>query len=97
MTNMTNTKSRYLQHASLCYEIAETLSAERVISMVHLGDLYSELAAGLRSVADKADSPDRPHCGQLMQAINLLPKTDIFPARQTFRCQCGEALTCRMA
>jgi hypothetical protein len=95
MTTMTNTKSRYLRRASLCYEIAETLSDERVISMVHLGDLYSNLAAALRSVTDKADAPECPHCGQLMQPTNLLPKTDVFPARQRFHCRCGEALTCR--
>jgi hypothetical protein len=92
---MINTKSRYLQRASLCYEIAETLSAERVISMVHLGNLYSELAAGLRSIADKAELPECLHCRRLMEPTNLLPKTDVFPARRSFRCQCGEALTCR--
>jgi hypothetical protein len=97
MTTMTNTKSRYLKCASLCYEIAETLSGERVASMVHLGDLYSELAAGLRSVTDKEDSPDCPHCGQLMKPTNLLPKTEVFPARQEFHCRCGETLTCRAA
>jgi hypothetical protein len=97
MTIMINQKSRYLRQASACYDIADTLSGDRVTSMVHLGDLYSNLAAALPSVTDKGDCPECPHCGQLMQPTNLLPKTDVFPARQTFRCQCGEVLTCRMA
>jgi hypothetical protein len=95
MAPMINAKSRYLQRASLCYEIAETLKGERIIAMVHLGDLYSNLAAALRSVTDKADSPECARCRRLMEPTNLLPKTDAFPARLIFHCQCGEALTCR--
>jgi hypothetical protein len=97
MTIVIDQQSRYLRQASPCYEIAETLIGERVISMVHLGDLYSNLAAALRSVTDKEDSPDCPHCGQLMEPTNRFPKTDVFPARQIFHCRCGEALTCRAA
>jgi len=90
---MIDQKSRYLRQASVCYEIAETLRGERVISMAHLADLYSNLTAALRSVADQEEPPECPHCGQLMKPVNLLPKTDVFPARQTFHCHCGEALT----
>ena len=100
---MTDPKSRYLQRASLCYEIAATMTGEKVSSMIHLGDLYSDLATALnvaspeqRTVAEEF-YPECPHCGLEMRPNVLLPKTGMLPPRQRFHCACGEALICRRA
>jgi hypothetical protein len=100
---MTDTKGRYLQRASLCYEIAATMTGEKVSSMVHLGDLYSDLANALNTASPEPAAiaeqafPECPHCGSEMQPHVLLPKTGLFPARQKFHCACGEALIYRRA
>jgi hypothetical protein len=81
------TSSLYLRRASLCYEIAATMSEPKILSMVHLGDLYSDLAATLNApsaepstVADREFYPDCPQCGLLMKPSGLLPRTKVFPA-----------------
>jgi hypothetical protein len=96
-------RARYRRQASLCYEIAATMSGEKVAAMVHLGDVYSGLADApdqrwpVPPPADE-DAPECPHCRQAMDRMHSLPPTNLLPAREAFRClDCGESLVCKRA
>ena len=96
-------KVRYRRQASLCYEIAATLSGERVAAMAHLGDVYSGLAAApddrwsaMSVAAANEDVPECVHCRRTMERTGSLPSNGHLPARETFRCDgCGETLVCK--
>ncbi len=93
-------KVRYRRQAGLCYELAKTMDGARAESMVRLGDAYSELAetpGTLRerifSPADKYAEPRCKQCRKNMRLTHSLPRTDILPLMQGFRCDaCGETL-----
>jgi hypothetical protein len=101
MAIMIDQKSRYLRQASVCYEVAASMSGRKAGEMVRLANVYSDLADALNgssAVAVREDHPDCPQCGLTMKPSQLLPATDLFPARETLFCEgCGEALTCRKA
>jgi hypothetical protein len=96
-------KARYRRQASLCYEIAAMLDGEKVAAMVHLGDVYSGLAAEPaekwlaavgRSGAD--DQPECPHCRLAMRRTHTAAPTGHLPAMDRFECRsCGETLICK--
>jgi hypothetical protein len=96
-------KARYRRRASLCYEIAAMMSGERVAAMVHLGDVYSGLAAApderwSAPPPAEEDAPECPHCRTAMDRMHSLPPTNLLPAREAFRCLgCGESLVCKKA
>jgi hypothetical protein len=93
-------RERYGRHAALCYEIAMSMTGERAASMVRLGDTYSALAEGpdaLRSDTFmppvKYADPECKKCRKKMRLTHSLPRTEIMPAMQAFRCDsCGETL-----
>jgi predicted RNA-binding Zn-ribbon protein involved in translation (DUF1610 family) len=93
-------KQRYRQHAALCYELAKSMAGEKAASMVRLGDTYSALAdnpdktrPGIFAPAEKYADPECKKCGKKMKLTHALPRTEIMPAMQAFRCDtCGETL-----
>jgi hypothetical protein len=93
-------KERYWRQAALCYEIAKTIDGERAESMVRLGDAYSGLAETPGIVrerifkpADKYAEPQCKQCRKKMRLTHSLPRTDVLPLMQAFRCDtCGETL-----
>lgn len=93
-------KERYRRRAALCYEIAATMIGERAISMIRLGDTYAALAVdpdrllpNVFASRKKYVDPICKKCGQKMQLTHSLPRTEIMPAMQAFRCDaCGETL-----
>jgi predicted RNA-binding Zn-ribbon protein involved in translation (DUF1610 family) len=92
-------KERYRRHASLCYEIATGMTGERAASMTRLGDTYTALAVDAGQPLNALVPPTKyadPHCrkcGKEMRVTLTLPRTDIMPAMQSFRCDaCGETL-----
>jgi hypothetical protein len=93
-------RERYRRQAMLCYEIAKTMEGERTESMVRLGDAYSALAESpgkfrpdLFTPNEKYADPACKKCGQRMKLTQSLPRTEIMPAMQAFRCDaCGETL-----
>jgi hypothetical protein len=93
-------KERYRRQASVCYEIAATMSGERAISMLRLGDTYAALASDPDRLLPNDFSSPRKYvdpvckkCGQKMQWAHSLPSTDTVPATQAFRCgACNETL-----
>jgi hypothetical protein len=93
-------KERYRRQAALCYEIASTMTGERAISMARLGDTYAALATdpdrllpNVFASRKKYVDPVCKKCGQKMQLTHSLPRTDIMPAMQAFRCDaCKETL-----
>jgi hypothetical protein len=87
-------RSRYLRHASLCYDVAVPLTRDKAAEMVRLGNLYSDLAEALRR-NDAPDCPECPRCGLKMTPRSALRATELLPMRQVFHCVCGEFLTCR--
>jgi hypothetical protein len=96
---MMDQKERYRRHASLCYEIAAGMTGERAASMTRLGDSYTALAVDadqpLNSFvpAKKYAEPQCRKCGAPMHVALTLPRTDIMPAMQAFRCDaCGVTL-----
>jgi DNA-directed RNA polymerase subunit RPC12/RpoP len=96
---MMDQKERYRQHASLCYEIAANISGERAASMTRLGDTYAALAVDADQPlnafipASKYAEPLCAKCGKDMKVTHTLPRTDIMPAMQAFRCDtCGETM-----
>jgi hypothetical protein len=95
-------KARYRRQASLCYEIAATLSGDKVAAMAHLGDVYAGLAAAPNAPWQAAlamvSEDECPHCWSPMERTHSLPGTDLLPAREAFRCTgCGETLVCKTA
>jgi hypothetical protein len=96
---MMDQKERYRRHASLCYEIAAGMTGERAASMTRLGDTYSALAVDADQPlnafvpASKYAEPHCKKCGNEMKVALSLPRTDIMPAMQAFRCDpCGETM-----
>jgi hypothetical protein len=93
-------KERYRRQAVLCYELAKTMDGERGESMVRLGDAYSELAETpgtfrerIFSPAEKYAEPRCKQCRKKMRLTHSLPRTDVLPLMQAFRCDaCGETL-----
>jgi hypothetical protein len=93
-------KERYRRQAALCYELAKTMDGERAESMVRLGDAYSELAETPGTVrehifkpADKYAEPRCRQCRRKMRLTHSLPRTDVLPLMQAFRCDaCGETM-----
>ena len=93
-------KERYRQQAALCYEIAAGLAGERATSMIRLGDTYGALAVdpyrllpNIFASRKKYVDPICPKCGRKMQLTHSLPRTEILPAMQAFRCDaCRETL-----
>jgi predicted RNA-binding Zn-ribbon protein involved in translation (DUF1610 family) len=93
-------KERYRRQAALCYEIAKAMEGERADSMVRLGDAYSALAEtpskfrrGIFTPTEKYAEPECEKCGKKMKLTHSLPRTDIMPAMQAFRCDaCGETM-----
>src|ERR1700676_4513955 len=93
-------KERYRRQAALCYEIAATLTSERAISMARLGDAYAGLAIdpdrlipNVFASRKKYADPVCKKCGQKMKLTYSLPRTEIMPAMQAFRCDaCKETL-----
>jgi RNase P subunit RPR2 len=93
-------KERYRRQAALCYEIAATMTGERAISMARLGDTYAALATdpdrllpNVFASRKKYVDPVCKKCGQKMQLTHSLPRTQIMPAMQAFRCDaCKETL-----
>jgi hypothetical protein len=67
-------KERYRRQAGLCYEIATTMTGERAISMIRLGDAYAALATdpdrllpNIFASRKKYVDPVCKKCGQKMQ------------------------------
>jgi hypothetical protein len=96
---MMDQKERYRRHASLCYEIAAGVTGERAASMTRLGDTYASLAVDADQPlnafvpATKYAEPRRRKCSKEMKITLTLPRTDIMPAMQAFRCDaCGETM-----
>jgi hypothetical protein len=93
-------KERYRRQAGLCYEIATTMTGERAISMIRLGDTYAALATdpdrflpNVFASRKKYVDPVCKKCGQKMRLTHSLPRTEIMPAMQAFRCDaCRETL-----
>ena len=93
-------KGRYRRQAALCYELAKTMDGERAESMVRLGDAYSDLAETpgtfherIFRPADKYAEPRCKQCRKKMRLTHSLPRTDVLPLMQAFRCDaCGETL-----
>jgi hypothetical protein len=92
-------KERYRRHASLCYEVAANMTGERAESMTRLGDTYAALAVDSDQPpnafvpATKYAEPRCKKCGKEMRLTHSLPRTDIVPAMQAFRCDaCGETM-----
>jgi RNase P subunit RPR2 len=93
-------KERYRRQAALCYEIAATMAGERAISMARLGDTYAALATdpdrllpNVFASRKKYVDPVCKKCGQKMQLTHSLPRTEIMPPMQAFRCDaCKETL-----
>jgi len=93
-------RGRYRRQAMLCYEIAKAMDGERAESMVRLGDAYSALAGspgkfrpGLFTPTEKYADPECKKCGKKMKLTHSLPRTEIMPDIQAFRCDaCGETL-----
>jgi hypothetical protein len=91
-------KERYRRQAALCYEIAKAMEGDRAESMVRLGDAYSALAEnpskfrpGIFVPTEKYADPVCDKCGKKMKLTHSLPRTDIMPAMQAFRCDaCSE-------
>jgi predicted RNA-binding Zn-ribbon protein involved in translation (DUF1610 family) len=96
---MMDQKERYRRHATLCYEIAAGMTGARAASMTRLGDTYAALAVDADQPlnafvpATKYAEPRCRKCGKQMHVTLTLPRTDIMPAMQAFRCDaCGETL-----
>jgi predicted RNA-binding Zn-ribbon protein involved in translation (DUF1610 family) len=96
---MMDQKERYRRHTSLCYEIAAGMTGERAASMTRLGDTYAALAVDADRPlnafvpATKYAEPRCRKCGREIQVAVTLPRTDVMPALQSFRCDaCGETL-----
>jgi hypothetical protein len=96
---MMDQKERYRRHATLCYEIAAGMTGERAASMTRLGDAYAALAVDADHPLNtfvpptKYAEPRCRKCGKQMHVTLTLPRTDIMPAMQDFRCaSCGETL-----
>jgi hypothetical protein len=53
------------------------------------------LADALRSEVTEENYPDCPRCSLRMRPKIVLRATEFLPAREVFRCFCGETLTCR--
>jgi hypothetical protein len=95
-----NQKERYRRQAGLCYEIAATMTGERAISMIRLGDTYGALATdpdrllpNVFASRKKYVDPVCKKCGQKMRLTHSLPRTEMMPAMQAFRCDaCRETL-----
>ena len=93
-------KERYRRQAALCYEIAATMTGERASSMIRLGDTYAALATDPDRLLPNAFASRKKYvdpvckkCGQKMQLTHSLPRTEIMPAMQAFRCDaCKETL-----
>jgi predicted RNA-binding Zn-ribbon protein involved in translation (DUF1610 family) len=68
--------------------------------MIRIGDTYSALAEDRDKLrpsifvpAAKYIHPNCEKCGTKMRLTHSLPRTDIMPAMQAFRCDsCGETL-----
>jgi RNase P subunit RPR2 len=93
-------KERYRRQAALCYDIAATIIGERATSMIRLGDTYGALAVdpdrllpNVFASRKKYVDPICKKCGQKMKLTHSLPRTEIMPAMQAFRCDaCKETL-----
>jgi hypothetical protein len=88
-------KECYLRQAALCYEIAASVTRERAASMVRLGDTYSALAEDPEAIEPPAIYVERQceKCGKKVRLTHSLPRTEIMPAMQAFRCDsCDETL-----
>src|SRR5579872_391502 len=90
---------RYRRHAALCYEIAASLSGERAVSMIRLGDTYAALAVDAHEGPNaflpttKYDVPLCKKCGMPMNFSVGLPRTELMSSLQAFRCEpCHETL-----
>jgi hypothetical protein len=76
------------------------MAGEKAASMVRLGDTYSALAdnpdktrSGIFAPAEKYAEPECKKCAKKMKLTHSLPRTEIMPAMQAFRCDaCGETL-----
>jgi hypothetical protein len=86
-------RKRYRRQAALCYDAAATMTGERAISMIRLGDTYAALAVDPRRTLPNVFASRKKHvdpvcrkCGQKMQLTHSLPRTEIMPAMQAFRC-----------
>jgi hypothetical protein len=88
-------KECYLRQAALRYEIAASVTGERAASMVRLGDTYSTLAENPDAVEPPAIFERQcEKCGKKMRLTHSLPRTEMVPAMQAFRCDSrGETLT----
>ena len=79
------------------------LDGDKVAAMVHLGDVYSGLAAdpadawlptSARGAADEV--PECPHCRLLMERTHTAASSGLLPAMDKFRCRgCGDTLICK--
>jgi hypothetical protein len=92
-------KERYRRRAALCYEIAATLTGERAVSMIRLGDTYAALAVPdqpLPNIAVRATKNADPRCKKCRSKLRLIhsfPRTEFIPEMQAFQCDaCGETL-----
>jgi predicted RNA-binding Zn-ribbon protein involved in translation (DUF1610 family) len=75
------------------------MTGERAASMTRLGDAYAALAVDADQPlnafvpATKYAEPVCRKCGKDMHVTLSLPRTDIMPAMQAFRCDaCGETM-----
>jgi hypothetical protein len=93
-------KERYRRQASLCYDIAATMTGERAMSMLRLGDTYASLAIDPARLLPNDFSSPRTYvdpvckkCGEKMRWTHSVPQTEIIPGTQAFHCDaCKETL-----
>src|ERR1700730_17660405 len=93
-------KERYRHQAGLCYEIAATMTGERAISMIRLGDTYGALATdpdrllpNVFASQKKYVDPVCKKCGQEMRLTHSRPLDPTITAMYAFRCYaCRESL-----
>jgi hypothetical protein len=87
----------YRRQASLCYELAATLSGAKAASMLRLGDSYAALAVAPDLSRPNVFAPQRytdplcRKCGKRMQLTFSMSGSHEGPPVQAFHCkECGE-------
>jgi hypothetical protein len=73
-------KKRYRRQAALCYDVAATMTGERAISMIRLGDTYAALAVDPHRTLPNVSASRKKICRSDLQEMRTKNAIDAFAA-----------------